>query len=130
MIKRLTVFICGPMTPRSPDKNHAIEYLAHINKMIWIARELIREGFAPYCPGLDFSYWLGGGYMPTAEDIYETDIALLLQKDAVLTLEGWTSSENCKREVNIAWKNGIPTYASVTGLKAWRARRTAEEVNE
>jgi len=120
MKKRPCVFLCGPITPRSATKNHAIEYLEHTRALIEVAAELICKGFAVYCPALDMHYWLTGNFQPTADDIYEQDISILLKMDAVFTVGDWSRSPNCSREIDVAWKANIPSFSSIDTIINWK----------
>lgn len=120
MRRRPTVFICCPITPRSEKENHAIEFLSNLRAGIEIAAELICKGFAVYCPALDMHYWLTGNFKTTAEDIYEQDISLLLKMDAIFTVGDWSSSPNCSREFEIAWKANIPCFSTVEEILSWK----------
>jgi hypothetical protein len=119
MKKRPCVFIIIPITPRG-EGNHAIEFLENIDVGIDIASQLICEGFSVYCPALDFHYWLGRRRKPTADDIYEQDISILLKMDAVYTAPRWETSPNCKREMDTAWKNNIPCFCQIDVIKNWK----------
>lgn len=120
MKKRLCVFICQPLTPRSQTENHAIEYLRNVRRGIVVATQLIKEGFAVYCPALDLHFWLSMEEGPSAEDIYEQDLSLLSRMDAVVALPGYVLSPNCMQELNFANELRIPVFMNIKYLREWR----------
>ena len=117
---RPTVFIIMPITPRNPEKNPAMEYLENCREGIRLAVQLIKEGFAPICPALDFSYWLSVTEGPTADEIYESDLSVLRKMDAVYTLGDWSSSPNCRRELHTAWAYNIPCFSDIKTFIHWK----------
>lgn len=120
MIERPTVFICQRITPRSETENHAMEFLRLIRKGIEVAAELIYKGFSVYCPALDLQYWLSGKYIPTAKDIYEQDISMLLKMDAIFLVGDWSASPNCCREHEEAGKANIPCFSQIDVMVNWK----------
>jgi len=118
--QRPCVFLIMPLTPRSADRNHALEFLANCRKGFEVATALICRGFAVYCPAMDMHLWLSGVEVPTAEDIYEQDLSLLARMDAAFLLPGWLRSQNCAREVELAHKLHIPCFITVEALQNWK----------
>jgi len=113
-----TIYIAGPMTPRGKrgeTDNHAIEYLLNIRDLISAARELIAKGYAPYCPGIDFSYFLS---LPDGEVISEPAIkgvsmAFLEACDCAVFLPRWESSSGCCEEYSRVLELKMPHWFAV-----------------
>lgn len=107
--------IAGPMTPRgnrADTKNAAIEYLLNVRDLIAVAIKLIDKGYAPYCPGLDFQYFL---HLRASEAISEDSIknismAFLDVSDIIFFLPEWEKSAGCQMEYQRATELGMPMY--------------------
>ena len=114
----IRVYIAGAITPTG-DENHAIEFLNNIRTGIRAALHLMHEGFAPFCPMLDFQYFLclPYGWSITSEKIYELSIEWMKACDVILLLSGAEKSKGWKREKMVADAEGIPIYTSVGSLK-------------
>lgn len=50
------IYIAGPMNPK--HGGGAIEYLRNCHRMIEAARDLIKNGLAPFCPAVDMAYFI------------------------------------------------------------------------
>jgi hypothetical protein len=114
----ITVGIIGLYTPRG-DGNHAIECLTNISKGIQAAEAIAKEGFAPFCPMLDFAYFIVGSYM-TPEQIRAISLEWIRRCDVVFLCEGWERSENCRAEYDLAVSMGKLEFCSIAALKQWR----------
>ena len=113
---RAIVYIAGPLTPHGPN-NHAIEYLGHVAEMLKVARTLIKKGYAPFCPAIDFAYFLNTEDTPSEREIKDVSLAFLLVSNAVYMLPGWTFSAGCKVEYELARELGIPIVYSMEQLE-------------
>ncbi len=105
------VFISGPLTPRSEQKNHAAEYLEHVRKMAEVGARLMWYGFSVYCPATDFVFFLVGmgQYLePTA--VYENDLRILKSCQAVYALPNITASSAVDKELDMATHRKIPIF--------------------
>lgn len=112
-MKRL--YIAGPMTPRGmrPDtQNAAIEYLYNIGDLVQAAIVAIEKGWAPYCPALDYQYFLSrNGSQPISEaKIKAVSMAFLEGCHAAVFLSGWEASAGCLAELDRAVELGIRPY--------------------
>lgn len=111
------IYVAGPLTPTGKE-NHAIEFLNNVRAGIRISTQLVKCGFAPYCPMLDFQYFLCLPDLQTisAYEIKQMSIAWLLACDAVYLLADSEGSEGCKAECIIARANKIPIFSTLHEL--------------
>jgi hypothetical protein len=116
-----TAYIAGPMTPRGnrrDTQNSAIEYLLNARDLVQAAVALIHKGYAPYCPGLDFQYFLSlrpGETIPE-ETIKEVSLAWLDVSDIIVLLPGWEASEGCQAEYSRSIELGMPAFYGVESV--------------
>ena len=110
------VYCAGPLTPRGTfSTNPAIDYLYSVRSMVNVAVELLRAGYAPFCPAIDFLFFMVGG---PEERITEPQIKRfskdwLYQCDCVVLCHGWGKSPGTLEEIKLAEKIGIPVFKSV-----------------
>jgi len=110
------VFISGPITPRGKrkDTNHpAIEYILNCRDMIVVSNELMKKGWATYCPALDFLNFLLAGLDLPVEKIFENDLAWVDVSDAVLMVGLWQLSDGSMAECERALNKGIKVYFDI-----------------
>lgn len=107
-----TIYICGPLTPKSHHKNHAIEYLGNVRVMLRAYNRLIGLGYAPYCPGMDFSGFLAGVSVGEKK-IKAVGLAWLENSDCMVLLRGWNRSRGCLAEIERAKELGMKIYLTV-----------------
>lgn len=112
------IFISGAMNPTGPG-NHAIEYLANVRSGVAAANSLMLAGFVPYCPMIDFQFFLG------LRDNEEIGVEVIKGctmsfvehwAEAVLVLPGWEKSCGVRAEVDVAVRCHIPVFYSKTDL--------------
>lgn len=111
-------YIAGPMTPkgkRTDTENGAIEFLLNIRDLIGAAHALIRKGYAPYCPGLDFQYYLTlpAGAMISEDAIKGISMAFLEAADCAVFLPRWETSRGAEEEYARAIECGMPIFFGV-----------------
>jgi len=114
-------YLCGPMTPRGnrlDTQNAAIEYLLNIRDMVQVAIGLIAKGYAPYCPALDYQYFLSLTYgeTPTEDGIKAISMAFLEVSDIIVLLPGWEASAGCQAEYSRAVEIGMPSFYGVRSV--------------
>ena len=116
--KRPRIYIAGPMNPR--NGGGAIEYLANCRRMIAVAVELIKKGFAPFCPAVDMPYFIGGypGEAISGEEIKSYSLAWLPVCEAILMLPGSENSAGAQAEAMAAHVLNIPSFTSIDGIIA------------
>jgi hypothetical protein len=110
------IFISGPITPRGKrdDTDHpAIEYILNCRDMIEASNELIRRGWATYCPALDFLNFLLAGTNLPIDDIFKIDLAWVEVSDAMLMVGNWRRSKGALAEHDRALKLGLSMYYSL-----------------
>lgn len=112
-----TVGIVGPITPIGIG-NHAEEFCVNISVGIHIAAMLVRRGFAPYCPHLDFQYIMTGLGV-TAEELKKVSVEWIKRCDVVFALPFWEKSEGSKYELKVAQSMGKHVVFSVDELLTW-----------
>lgn len=111
MKRMIRVYVAGAITPTG-EGNHALEFLTNIRNGIKASIRLIKLGFTPVCPMLDFQYFLCAEPWEqiSAGEIYVVSISLMLGSDAILLLPGAEKSAGWKNEERIATEEGIPIY--------------------
>ena len=114
--RRPRIYIAGPMNPR--NGGGAIEYLGNCRRMIAAAVELIKKGFAPFCPALDLLYFLNGEWAEsiTGEEIKSYSMTWLPTCEAILMLPGSEHSSGASAELSEAIQLGIPVFNSIEPL--------------
>ena len=112
----MRIYIAGPMSPKGiRSDNGAIEYALNVRDMVRVATELIKLGHAPFCPGLDFLYFIGASYdkEPTEVEIKAQSLEWLEVADAILMIGEWPQSEGAVVEFEYARLNKIKIYTSL-----------------
>ena len=110
------VYIAGALTPKGiKSTNPAIEYLFNIRDISRAALDVLFAGFTPFCPGLDFMYFL---LLRDKERITEPMIKRLSKDflrrcDAILMTEGWKNSAGSIAEKKLAEELGLPIFYSI-----------------
>ena len=102
-MKRL--YVAGPYSSSS-----MCTALDNMRRGMRKATEKFLEGWAPFCPWMDFHYslMLREGESLTVEDYYAYSIAWLRVADAMYVLKGWETSKGTLAEIEIAKELGIP----------------------
>jgi len=117
----LRIYVAGAMTPTGKG-NHAIEYLENVRLGVKASIRLIHWGFAPYCPMIDFQFFLGlgEGEQISAKMIYATSVAHMLGCDAILRLPNIRNSAGWRVERGLANHEKIPIFTTIEALRAAR----------
>ena len=123
------IYVAGPLTPRSDNQNHAIEYLTNVKRMLGIGQWLINKGFAPYIPGMDFPLFLFGD-APSEGCIKGMSMAFLRASAAVLVVGDYSKSGGTQAEIEEAKALGIPVFKSRGELMSWEEKRNEPIVEQ
>jgi len=112
----IRIYIAGPMNPR--NGGGAIEYLNNCNRMISVARQLIKLGFAPFCPAVDMLYFLNGESEEeiTSSEIKSYSMAWIPACGAMLMMPGWRKSPGARAEFEFAFPLNMPVFFSIDSL--------------
>ena len=110
----ITVGIIGPLTPRG-EGNHAIEFLENVIEGIHAAGLLIAEGFAPFCPHLDYQYLLADFHFTDAQ-LKAVSMEWIGRCDVILALHGWRESKGAIAEYTLACQKDIPVVEGINEL--------------
>lgn len=83
-----------------------------------VSHEVLKAGFAPFAPWLDYQFALLGEV--TLEEFYRYSLAWLEASDAVLVVpEGAEQSKGTQAELARARELGIPVFWSLSTLQEW-----------
>ena len=108
------VYVAGPY-----DDDNVISVLNNIRRSIETAAYLMREGFAVYCPFLDFQIALtSSGPTLRKQDYQRNSMAFVETCDFILVLSKWEDSGGTKREIARAEELQIPVYYSIYDFHA------------
>ena len=107
------VYVAGPYS-----SDNVIGVLSNMRKGIDACVVLIRHGFAPFCPWLDFQYGLVASL--SLEDFQGISMAWLEGADAVFLLHGWQDSKGATAERERAAELGILVFSDWGDLISWR----------
>lgn len=106
------VYVAGPISANDP-----ITLFGNEKNGIDTAAWLILQGFAVFCPHLDFQYLLGVyGKDITKEQLQANSMAWVECCDCMLVLPGWEKSPGTRREMARATTLNMPIYTNVHEL--------------
>jgi hypothetical protein len=112
------VFVAG-LYSTTNEKNNLVGCLNNIKKGIKVCAELIAWGYYPFCPWVDFLYFLVGDERITERTIREYTISFLEVSDVMLVISNAKDS-GVNAEIDKAKSLGIPTVYSIGELFKWR----------
>jgi len=118
---RKRIYVAGPLAPKGvhpATKHPTIEYLYNVRAMIAGAVELINRGYSPFCPGIDFSYFIYSGANISESKIKGVSMDWLRVSDGLLLLPRWKKSAGTLAEIAEATSIGIPMFESIDELDA------------
>jgi len=119
------IYVAGPITPRGiKSANPAIEYLFNVRDLTRAGLELLKRGFRPFCPALDFLYFL---LLREHEHVTEPMIKhfskdWLRKCDALLLTPNWENSSGTLEEKKLAEKLNLPIFFSIKEIEEYNAR--------
>ena len=113
------IYVAGLMTPKGTNSSHpAIDFLANIKNLIRASLDVLFAGYDPFCPGLDFQYFLAlrDGEFITEAMIKRLSKSWLEACHAVVLTPGWRQSAGTLAEIKFAEERGIPVFKSLNEL--------------
>jgi len=107
------IYVAGAITASS-----AVEVMKNIGKGIRVAKDLIRAGYAPFCPFLDFQYFIQLDEYGdiTEETIKSVSIEWMLECEAIMLVPGWERSTGTRDELEVARRHEIPSFESIEDI--------------
>ena len=109
MGKTIRVYVAGLISRNDEFKPaNVLEFLKNIRRGQKFCLELIKDGFAVFCPFQDYQYALLEDQQLTKEQYYRNSMAWLEVSDLVLVLSGAGSGGGVDKEIKQARKMGIP----------------------
>jgi hypothetical protein len=95
-----------------------LKVFGNMRKGIDAAVEVLKKGYAPFCPWLDYQFNLVAEGI-TLQEFYNYTLAWLEASDAVLVVPGWENSFGTKNEIARAKELGIPVFYSVEEMEVY-----------
>jgi len=113
MTPRRRVYVAGAY-----NADNVIDVLANMRRGHELCIKVLRAGFAPFDPWLDYQFGLLADI--TRDEYLEYSMAWLRASEAVLVVqEGWQDSEGTKAEIREAHGLGIPIFTDLEELKRY-----------
>lgn len=86
--------------------DNILKVLTNIREGIKVASHWTKEGYAVFCPFLDYQYQFFNDL--SIDDYYQYSLAFLEVCDEMWVLPNWENSNGTKKEIDFAEKYGIP----------------------
>jgi hypothetical protein len=100
------IYIAGPYSA-----DNVMDILKNIREGIRVSTEVMKMGYSPFCPWLDYHFVLMDfGDKLKVEDFYRYSLDWLAVSDAVIVIGEWLKSKGTIKEIEFARKNNIPIY--------------------
>ena len=99
---RPVIYVAGPYSAGCP------EVFNNIRRGFQVCFKLIKAGFAPICPWLDFPISFMGDL--TIEEYYEWGLAQLSRSEGMVIIPGWKDSKGTLNEMEVARELEIPYW--------------------
>jgi hypothetical protein len=115
---RKRIYVAGPISPKGNTGHMGIEFISNIRRGIRGSVDVIKKGYAVFCPFIDYQYLLvlEDGETFETSHFYESSMAYLEVSDAVLVLPGWENSNGTKAEIERANLLGIPVFFNLRAM--------------
>ena len=112
------VYVAGAITPY-PTEHPVLGFLSNIKRGQRMAKDLLLKGYSPFCPFLDFMYFLhlNDGENITEKQIKNLSMVWLEKCDAVLVLPRYRKSAGTIAEIARARELEIPVFYSVEDME-------------
>jgi len=98
-IKR--VYVAG-----SYSSDNVIQVFKNMEKGIKVSARLLKKGYIPFCPWLDYHFFLHEDI--TLQEIQDYSLGWLVVSDCVYVLKDSENSKGTQNEIRVAEKLGIP----------------------
>lgn len=96
--------------------NTAINYLVAVRELAKWGKKILKAGFVPFAPCLDFMFWWIDNDDLTEEEIKRYSMDWLKRCDAIFLTPGWEQSKGSLAELETARKLGMPEFYSLEAL--------------
>ena len=108
------IYIAGAISD-----NNLLNSWENIRKGIKLSVEVLKAGFAPFSPWLDYNFQLQlrDGESLSVDDYYAYSMTWLEASDIVYVIPGWENSKGTLAEISRANALNIPVVYSMTDLK-------------
>jgi len=105
------VYIAGAISANNLEGG-----LRNLRQGILMGAELLKMGFAPFVPHLDFQYCLVQDERIPVETFYNYDLEWLKVCDYILVLPNSENSKGVKKEIETAEMLGMPIFTNINDL--------------
>lgn len=116
----MRVYVAGPYS-RKADGTPAgiIDALMNMRQGMKAAAELLVAGHVPFCPWLDYQFWLvlPDGMEIPMEAIKAYSMEWLRVSEAIVMLPGWEGSPGANAELAEARRLGLKVYFNLEEFK-------------
>jgi hypothetical protein len=104
---RRRIYVAGAI--RNPN---CMELLGNLRKGMRVCTEFILEGYAPFCPFIDFLliFQLQPGEVITEDDILDYSVSFISDSEIMYVVPGYEESTGVKDEVEKAHSLNIPIF--------------------
>ena len=110
------IYISGPYSA-----DNVMDVLHNIRKGLIMSFKVLLNGFAPFCPWLDFLFvFFDIRRRLKKQHFYDYSIAWLEVSDGILMIEGWRDSDGAVHEYEKAKKKGIPIFYDINELLLYK----------
>lgn len=109
--RKIAVYVAGAYTPVGRLQNPACEIFDNMGRGLRLARRLLKAGFVPFAPWLDFLFGVLGEQPLPVEVAYSYSIEWLRRSDVMIVQPvGALQSTGVKKELQIAKAIPIPVF--------------------
>jgi len=105
------VYVASAISAENLEKG-----LGNLRKGILAGVELLKRGYAPYIPHLDYQFNLIQDEHIDVDLYYSYDLEWLSVCECMLVLPNWENSRGVKAEIEFAKENNIPIYYNIEDI--------------
>lgn len=110
-MKHYRIYVAG-----SYSADNVIQILNNMHTGTKVCAELLKEGYCPFCPWLDYQFQFYDKTL-TVEDYYRYSMGWLKVSDVVLVLPNYENSKGTQAEIKRAKELNIPVVYSKEELR-------------